>query len=137
MPNRDLYNNIEPEVVRAPAAAGTTGTKTGSVIDLAGYDGCTFIISSGAQTTTGITVTPVVKEGAVTGTLTSVADANLLNTEALAAAVLAGATGASKVAKIGYKGSSRYVSCDLVVTGAATGLYGITCIRSHPKKAPV
>jgi hypothetical protein len=82
MPNRDLYNSIEPEKVRAPAAAGTTGTKSGTVIDLAGYDGCTFILSAGAQTTAGITAVPIVKHGTVTGTLTSVADADLIGLEA-------------------------------------------------------
>lgn len=133
---KDLHNVITPVRVRSPAAAGTTGTKAGVVVDLAGYESCEFIIQSGAQTTEGITVTPIVKSGSATGSLSAVADAQLLGTEAEAAAVLAGAAGANQVARIGYIGSDRYVTCDLVVAGAATGIYGVVCVKGSPRKSP-
>lgn len=133
----DIYSNVKVTRVYGPVAAGTTGTKTGAVIDTAGYRSTTFVIGSGAQTTTGITVTPVVKSGSATGSLASCSDTVLQNTEAAAASTLAGSAGANKRAKIGYIGSDRYVSCNLVVAGAATGVYYIDAIQSDAIKAPV
>lgn len=133
---KDLHNIIKPVVVRGPAAAGTTGLKAGTVIDTAGFESCEFVVSSGAQSNAGITVTPVIKSGSATGSLASCADTELLGTEAAVAAVLAGAAGANKVAKIGYIGADRYVTCDLVVAGAATGIYGVSAILGGPRKAP-
>jgi len=133
---KDLHNIIKPVRVLSPAAAGTTGTKTGQIVDMAGFGSVEFIIASGAQTTTGITVTPVVKSGSATNALTSCADTVLLGTEAEAAADLAGAAGANAVTKIGYSGKDRYVQCSLVVAGAATGIYSVTAIKGSPRKQP-
>jgi len=136
MPSQDLHNNMVPKKVIAPISPAATGTISGTVIDTKNFDSLEFVIMAGAQTTTGITVTPVIKSGTVTGTLTSEADANLIGTEAAAAALLAGASGAAGVAKIGYKGSNRYVTCDLVVTAAASGVYSVGAMKGHPRKAP-
>jgi len=92
-------------------------------------------VAAGAQTTTGVTVTPIVKSGTATGALTAEADENLIGTEA--AAALSGTAGANSQSKIGYKGSNRYVSCDLVVAGAATGVYSVVCVQGDPIKGPV
>jgi hypothetical protein len=54
----------------------------GKVVDRKGYDGVEFIISYGTITATSATITPIIKHGDVTGTMTSVADADLLGTEA-------------------------------------------------------
>jgi hypothetical protein len=132
----DLANNIKVLNAVSPYDPSATGAKTGIVIDRAGFNGVTFLLSAGAQTATGITVTPVVKEGAATGSLTSVADANLIGTEAAMAAVLAGAGGANKTAKIGYLGNKRYVSCGFTLAGAATGFYSAVAVLSDPIKSP-
>jgi hypothetical protein len=130
----DLYNNIKVSKVTAPISPAATGTITGTVVDTSGFRTNTFIISAGAQTTTGITVTPIVKSGTATGSLTSAVAAELIGTEA--AAALDGTAGAGSNSKIGYIGTNRYVSCDLVVTGAATGVYSVQLIQSDPVKAP-
>jgi len=130
----DLYNNIKVTVGTAPVSPAATGTITGTVIDTSAFHSNTVVISAGAQTTTGITVTPVVLSGTATGSLASCSAAELLGTEAGAA--LDGTAGASSSTKIGYIGTDRYVRCDLVVTAAATGVYSAQWIQSDPRKAP-
>lgn len=132
---KDLHNNINPVRVISPQSPSATGTMSGQVIDTANIGAIEFIISSGAQTTTDLTVTPVIKSGTATGSLTSESDANLLGTEAGAA--LDGTAGANSVSRIGYKGSNRYVTCDLVVANAATGLYSVQAVKAGVRKAPV
>lgn len=131
---RDLYSNIKTTRVISPISPAATGTITGQVVDTANFDSNTFVISAGAQTTTGITVTPVVLSGTATGSLASCADAELIGTEA--AAALSGTAGANSDSKIGYKGSDRYVRCDLIVTAAATGVYSVVAVQGHPRKGP-
>ena len=132
---RDSQNNFNAAVVIAPKSPSATGTMTGAVVDTAGYRDTTFVISAGAQTTTNITVTPVVLSGTATGSLTSAADGVLVGTEA--EAVLNGTAGASSNSTVGYIGSNRYIRCDLIVTAAATGVYSVQAHQGSPIKAPV
>src|SRR4051812_31597650 len=81
---RDLHSNVRTKTAITPAAIGANATKTGLIIDRQGYGGVEFLVAYGSVTTTGSVVTVVVKDGDVTGTLTSVADTYLLGTEALA-----------------------------------------------------
>ena len=128
----DTKTGIKRTRVISPVSPAATGTISGQVVDTSGYRSNTFVIAAGAQTTTGITVTPVIKSGSATGSLTSVADANLIGTEA--AAALSGTAGANGVTTIGYIGSDRYITCNLVVTGAATGVYSVTLDQGAMKK---
>ena len=137
----DLHNNTRTKTVIAPLAIGANATKTGKIIDRQGYGGIEFIAAYGAVTTTGTIVTLVCKEGDVTGTLTSVADADLLGTEALASLLAAtprtsGST--SNVTKrLGYKGQKRYVQVNAVQTGVTSvGCVGITALLHSPGLAP-
>ncbi|MBK8121713.1 MAG: hypothetical protein IPK39_23120 [Sulfuritalea sp.] len=137
----DLHNNTRTKTVIAPVAIGANATKTGKIIDRQGYGGVEFIAAYGAVTTTGTIVTLVCKEGDVTGTLTSVADADLLGTEALASLLAAtprtsGST--SNVTKrLGYKGNKRYVQVNAVQTGVTSvGCVGITALLHSPGNAP-
>ena len=108
-------------------AIGANATKTGPVVDRNGYGGVELVMGYGAVTTTGTIVTLVVKEGDATGSMTSVADADLIGTEALAS-LLAGArvsgTGQNVTKRIGYKGSKRYVQ----VLAVQTGTTSVGCI---------
>jgi hypothetical protein len=122
--NQDLHHNVDVRRVISPVAIGANATKTGKIIDRAGYFGVEFIAGYGAVTTTGSVVTLVCFEGDVTGTMTSVADADLLGTE-LAASLTATTprtSGTSKnfSTKLGYKGSKRYVRVDAVQTGTTS-----------------
>lgn len=130
----DTYSEIKVTKIIAPISPAATGTISGAVIDTANYASNTFIVMAGAQTTTSITVTPIIKSGTATGSLTSAVDADLIGTEA--AAALSGTAGAGTQSKIGYIGSNRYVTCNLAVTGAATGVYSIMCIQSNGRKGP-
>ena len=138
---RDLHNNLKPMRVLSPIALTTTVGAGAKIIDLAGYQGCEFVMSYGTRTTTGATVTPVIKEGSVTGTLTSVADADLLGLEANAAIPAAAAlvSGVHKnvVKRIGYIGQKRYVTCILVPAGSTSFIGGVEAILGKPLDAPL
>ena len=136
----DLHNNIRTTVAIAPVAVGTTGTgKTGKVIDRQGYGGVEFVIGYGTITSSTATLTATIMEGDVTGTLTSVADADLLGTEALAG-IAAGArtSGTTKnvTKRVGYRGSKRYVQCNIKSTATAGTLISATAVLHNPSVAP-
>lgn len=138
---RDLHNNMRTKTVISPLAIGANATKSGVVIDRQGYGGVEFLASYGAVTTTGTVVTLVVKHGDVTGTLVSVADADLLGTEALASlpAATPRAAGTTKevTKRIGYIGVKRYVTVDAVQTGVTSvGVVGVAAILHSPDQAP-
>lgn len=133
---RDLHSNIRTKNVVTAAAIGANATKSGIVIDRQGYGGVEFIATYGSVTTTGTIVTLVVKEGDVTGTMTSVANDYLLGTEALAS-LLAGArvagTGKEVTKRIGYVGVKRYVTVDAVQTGVTSvGVVGVAAVLHSP-----
>lgn len=134
---RDLHNNIKTVRVISSVA----GAATGKIVDLAGYQGCEFIINYGTITATDATVVLVVKEGAATGTLTSVADTNLVGTELLAgiSATTPRTSGVSKnvVKRIGYIGNKRYVNLTTSLTVTATTPIGVVAVLSKPTNSPV
>src|SRR4051812_49399010 len=81
----DLHNNIKASRTVAAQTVGTTGTgRTGKVVDRKGYAGVEFIVNYGTITATNATFTVTIKEGDATGSMTSVADSDLIGTEALA-----------------------------------------------------
>ena len=120
---------------------GTTGTgQTGGVIDTQGYGGVEFICNYGAITATNAVFTVVMQEGAVTGTLTSVADADMLGTELLAgvvAAVRADGTTEKVCKRIGYKGAQRYVNLSISSTITAGTPVSVSAVLHSPSVAPV
>lgn len=132
--SQDLYSNVKVTRCISPVSPAATGTITGQVVDTSGYRSTTFVIAAGAQTTTGVTVTPVVLSGTATGSLASCAATEMIGTEA--AAALSGTAGASSQSKIGYIGSDRYVRCDLIVAAAATGVYSVVAVQGSPSKGP-
>jgi len=130
----DMYSNIKPVQVLDPVSPSATGAATGTVIDRAGFNSVTFIISNGAVSSTGFVLTPTVKSGSATGSLSAVADADLIGTEA--GATISGGTSDGEIAKIGYIGIDRYVTVDLDVAGAATGVHSVVAILGDPINAP-
>ena len=138
---KDLHNVISRAIVVAPITVGTTGTgRTGKVIDTSGYGGVEFLVDYGTVTATNAVFTVVCKEGDVTGTLTSVADADLLGTELLAG-LAAAATRTSAVSKnvakrLGYRGGKRYVNLSISSTVTAGTPISITALLHTPNFAP-
>lgn len=139
---RDLHSNIKSVRVISSVAAGVTGTGTvGKIVDLAGYQGCEFVINYGTITATNATILPVIKEGSVTGTLTSVADADLLGTELLASitATTPRTSGVSKnvIKRVGYIGNKRYVNVTIVPTVTATTPVGVVAVLNKASNSPI
>ena len=124
-----------------PVAVGTTGTGvTGKVQDRRGYRRAEWYISYGAVTITTAVFTVTVKEGDVTGTMTSIADADLEGTELLAG-LAAAATRTSDVSKLvtkrlGYKGSKRYLQINIKSTSTAGTPVGAVLGLSEPESGP-
>jgi len=140
MKMHELHNNVKVQRVVSPVAIGTTGTgKTGVVIDRQGYEGVEFLVSYGTVTATNAVFTPVMKEGDATGSLTSVADADMVGTEAgagLAAAVRTSGTTKNVTKKVGYRGSKRYVNLSISSTVTAGTPIGIDGVLFNPEHAP-
>jgi len=138
----DLHSNVKQILALNAVALGATGAITGAIIDRQGYYGDLVILPAyGSVTTTGTVVTAIVKEGDVTGTLTSVADADLNGTEALAS-LAAGArvagTGKEVVKRVSYKGNKRYVQLTLNHTGTTSaGIVQASALLHSPALAPV
>lgn len=138
---KDLHNNSRTKTAIVAAAIGANATKTGLVVDRQGYGGVEFVVAYGSVTTTGTVVTLVVKEGDVTGTMTSVADADLLGTEVLASLLAAtprtAGTTKEVTKRVGYRGAKRYVSIDAVQTGVTSvGCISATALLHTPNIAP-
>lgn len=138
----ELHSNVKQVQAIIPEAIGANATKTGPVIDRKAYGGVEFITSYGSVTTTGTVVTVVVKEGDVTGTMTSVADADLLGTETLASLLAATprTAGTTKEVskRLGYKGTKRYVQMLMVQTGVTSvGCVSATALLFNPSLVPV
>ena len=138
----DLQSKTKPMHVLGPVAIGANATKTGKIIDRLGFGGLHFVVGYGAITTTGSIETVVVKEGDVTGTLTSVADADLVGTEALASR-LAQTPATSGIAQnvrkgIGYRGYKRYVQVSIVQTGVTSvGCVDVSALLFNPQSTPI
>lgn len=140
---RDFHNNHKVVRSISPIAAGTTGTgQTGKIVDRQGYQGVEFHFMYGTRTATNATSVIVVKEGDTTGAMTSIADADLLGTEANCqlAATTPVTSGASKnvTKRLGYIGKKRYVQVFKMATTISAGIIiGANVVLSHPNNMPV
>lgn len=112
MPMFDLHNNnVYDNAVDLKRVTDNTAS-VGDIIDLANYNGCEFIIFAGTLADADMTIVPLLEEGDESDLSdnASVADADLIGTES-------GATLSfdddNKIAKLGYKGSKRYVRLTL------------------------
>lgn len=132
---KDMYNSIKVITAITPAAVGTSGIaggKLSAAIDRQGFESLEFAFNYSTAGASTDQIVPVVYEANATGdSFTSVADADLLGTEAAHVISAAGA------GKIGYVGSKRYVKLRLYGIGHATGTVGAVAILGNPNIAPV
>ena len=137
----DLHDNIKQVLAVAPVALGAIGDNTGRVIDRKSYAGVEFLIEYGDIATTGTVVTPVLYAADTTGALASVADTDLIGTEALAglaAGARASGTGKLVTKRLGYKGNKRYVRLNLNGSGTTSaGIIAASAVLFNPEAAPV
>jgi hypothetical protein len=142
MRQTDLHDFCKLVETVPPQTVGTTGTgRTGKVIDRSGYQGVEVFVQYGSITATNATFTATVFEGDVTGAMTSVANANLLGTQAgLGVGQAATRTsGVSKnvVHKAGYVGLKRYVSVNVKSTVTAGAVVAAGILLGNPNSSPV
>lgn len=133
---RDMHNNIDVKRVISPVSVADSTAQVGQIIDRQGFDKLEYIIATGSLADADATFTVLLEEGDVANMSdsTSVADADLLGTEALASFTYADD---DKVFKLGYKGNKRYTR--LTITPAANGSAGLLCavaILGNPAVAP-
>lgn len=129
MATKDLYSHISPAVSLVPAAR--TASANGTGVDLQGFESAMVVIETG--TVTDGTHTIDIQESDDNTTFTSVANADLQGTEPVI-----NNTQGSKVFKVGYIGSKRYIRVAVTVSGATTGgVYGASIVRSHARHQPV
>lgn len=139
----EQHNNIRVVRTISPISLGATGSggKVGTVVDRGGAETVEFELSYGAVTATGATVTVIAKEGDATGSMTSIADADLIGTESaagLAAQATARTSGTGKniTKRLGYKGAKRYVNISLVPTVSGGIVAGANVILGGTRKRP-
>lgn len=128
MASRDLYDNIGVTLAVSPAVL--TATNTSSGIDLAGFEGATVIINTGAIAGAG-NFTPKLQESDVSGSgYTDVAAKDLLGSFPTALA-------ADTAYKVGYKGGKRYVRTVLTLNSGTSIAAGAVIVKSHARSKPV
>lgn len=140
----DLHNNMRVLTVMAPRALATVaGSKTAKVIDRQGYGGVEFIFSYGNTGASTATLPVIIKEGTTSGTLTSVADADLVGTELLAgigAVARTSGTSLNVTKRVGYRGTKRYVAAYIGTVSAASvstaKIHGICAVLHSPSLGP-
>lgn len=139
---RDVKHNVKSLVALYPAAAGTTGTgRTSGIIDRRGYNGVGFEMSYGSTAATTLAVSATILECDTTGgSFTSVADSDLIGTEA-AASLATSATRVSGVSKnvtkqVDYIGKKPYLKVKLVPLVSAGFICGANVLLSNPLSAP-
>lgn len=137
----DLHNNCRVLRALGPVAMTTAAGLAGKIIDRKGYGGVEFVVTYGTVTATNATIAIVVKEGTTSSALTSVADADLLGTEALAglpaqASSRTSGTGKFVATRVGYKGKKRYVQASVgALTVTAATIISIDAILHNPDVA--
>jgi hypothetical protein len=137
---RDFHNATKPMRCIDPGALGAT--KNSRIIDKRGYRGVEFVIAYGAVAATGATITPVILEGDVTGTLTSAAAEDILGTETAAGAGIPAGTprtsGVNQLVSksIAYVGKKRYAQLRLVNTGVTSLVAGASALLFNPTNFP-
>lgn len=143
---RDIFNRLRVIKAISPKAIGTSGIANGSlsdVIDTRDFDAKGFVINHGTAGATSDTTSVIVYESdAATGGFTSVADTDLLGTEAAAglpaqATARTSGTGMNLSKKIGYIGTKRYLRVRLYGTGHATGLVSADFVGMLARREPV
>lgn len=127
MASRDLFSNVGVVNTVQPQVLTATNTSTG--VDLAGFEGATVVINTGAIVGAG-NMTPKLQDSANNSTWADVPAASLLGTFP---AVLA--QGVSY--KVGYIGPQRYIRTVLTLNSGTSVAASATVLRSHARSNPV
>jgi hypothetical protein len=133
---RDLHNNIGVKRVISPVSVADTTALVGQIIDRQGFESLEYVIATGSIADADATFTVLLEEGD-SATLTdaaSVADADLLGTEALAGFQF---DDDDECRKLGYKGNKRYTRLTITpVANASAALISAVAILGNPVSTP-
>jgi hypothetical protein len=128
---RDMRSDIDMVTALAPAAR-TTGTTTGAVVDLQGFNSAMIAYQTGAWTDG--THTPSVQHGD-DGTNFAAVDADDLQGAFVA---VTGTAGQNAVQRVGYVGNKRYLRVLNVTATATTGaVTSAAVLRGDARVSPL
>lgn len=124
------------KIVNALGYAATTGTRTGEIIDVRGYDQATMLVQVGTVTTADATNKFTVD--LYHGDLASGTDGTSVDSgDRIGAAFDIDASGdADKTAAFGYLGDKRYIHVKVTESGTASVLMGATAILGKGAQQP-
>lgn len=138
MAKMDLANNVAPINLVSPRSYTATVTPATGV-DLFGYEGCTFIFSTGTITDGTWTVTfqeSVTSNFAVPIPITDGDETKLVG-DTPGPFTNVGMGFDDKIYKVGYIGTERYVRCIITETVMGTAEFGVSVVLGYPHSAPV
>ena len=133
----ELHDNIKAVRAISPVSVADTTATVSETIDRQGYEAVEFIIATGSIADADATFAVLVEESDTTtsGDFTSVADADLLGTDAAASFQY---DDDNETRKIGYIGIKRYVRLTITPTGnASAALFSAVAILGSPAISPV
>lgn len=132
---RDMMNSLGLAGAEVVTVSDTTDVVS-QIMDLQGADGAMFLIGTGTLADADATFTVLVEEGDDSGLsdAASVADADLVGTEALAAFTFADD---NEGRKIGYVGMKRYIRCTVTpVANTGSAPIAIIGVKHHLATQP-
>ena len=127
---QDLYSNIG--AVQAIAPSVLTASVNSPGLDLLGFEGATFVISTGAITGTG-TVTAKIQETDPYGEHDFAGPYYDISVQGDSPITLA----ANSVYKIGYLGFQRFIRLVFTLDSGVTIAASAVLIKGHPHERPV
>lgn len=133
----DLHHDVKYTLAEPPVAAVTDNTPfVSAILDTANFEHNEIILALGSIADVDATFTALMEESDDSGMsgASSVADANLIGTEALAAPLF---SDDNSTKKLGYRGAMRYIQFTLT-PAANTGNIFLAAIwaQSGARKAP-
>lgn len=142
---KDLSNSISPAISLAPAVSGS-GARTGTGVDLQGYESATVLVDVGAEGDTlsgSVHFEISLEESDDNSTFTDVAQAGIIDGTISSGGIflkLDGTTGGDPdttggIFRVGYVGGKRYIRVVLAKTGTHSNgtPLGAMVIRSHAR----
>ena len=135
---RDQMSLIHPVVAIAPQTqTNSSSAIVGEIIDRAGFESLTFVISAGTMTDANATFAVTMEHGDDSGLsdTAAVAAPDLVGTLALAAFQF---DDDKECRKIGYVGSKRYTRLTITPTGNDSGAAPLSAValKGNPASSP-
>jgi hypothetical protein len=137
---KDLFHNIGASAAIAFGTLVTsTSARTGNIVDLAGYESCTYLIGVGstAGSTGAFTFSITAGNSSSLGDGAVVTNPDLIINTTAASWTMTSTGDDNTVERVGYKGSSRYIRLDVYGNSTKQGAVGSICVKGHPRSHPV